>query len=158
MAAPSRMDVEEEFLSASLVGGNELGYILHKVDEISRSLGSDGPERQKLSKALQLTVSCAVRQTLLERELRSLALTDDLTGLYNRRGFSAAATQQLKLARRNTQESLLFFCYVDNLKEIKTLWNRHSAIPIFWLALVGTSLLFWHWRLPVNIRMQYSIA
>lgn len=42
------------------------------------------------------------------RELRYLALTDDLTCLYNRRGFFAAATHQLKLARRNAQGLLLF--------------------------------------------------
>src|SRR5712664_1513828 len=53
------------------------------------------------------------------RELRYLALTDDLTCLYNRRGFFAAATHQLKLARRNAQGLLLFFCDVDNLKTIK---------------------------------------
>jgi diguanylate cyclase (GGDEF)-like protein len=109
---------EEELLSALLIGDNELGHILQQVDEISHSLKSDAPESQKLSHALQLTVSCAVRQTLLERELRSLALIDDLTGLYNRRGFFASATHQLRLACRNTQESLLFFCDVDNLKKI----------------------------------------
>ena len=115
---PSGGVPKEELFSALLVGDNELGHILQQVDEISHTLKSDAPESQKLSNALQLTVSCAVRQTLLERELRSLALTDDLTGLYNRRGFLASATQQLKLAFRNTQELLLFFCDVDNLKKI----------------------------------------
>jgi hypothetical protein len=75
--------LEEELFSALLAGDNELCHILQQVDEISHTLKSDAPESQKLSNALQLTVSCAVRQTLLERELRSLALTDDLTGLYN---------------------------------------------------------------------------
>jgi GGDEF domain-containing protein len=110
--------LEEELFSALLVGDNELGQILQQVDEISHTLRSGAPESQRLSRALRLTVSCAVRQTLLERELRSLALTDDLTGLYNRRGFLASATQQLKLARRNTKESLLLFCDLDNLKQI----------------------------------------
>jgi diguanylate cyclase (GGDEF)-like protein len=115
---PSGAVPEEELFSGLLVADNELGHMLQQVDEISRALRSDIPESQKLSNALQLTVSCAVRRTLLERELRSLALTNDLTGLYNRRGFFASARQQLRLARRNTQESLLFFCDVDNLKKI----------------------------------------
>jgi diguanylate cyclase (GGDEF)-like protein len=115
---PSGGALQEELFSTLFAGDSELGHILQQVDEISHTLKPDAPESQKLSNALQLTVSCAVRQTLLERELRSLALTDDLTGLYNRRGFLASAAQQLKLARRNTQESLLFFCDVDNLKEI----------------------------------------
>jgi diguanylate cyclase (GGDEF)-like protein len=119
--------VQEELFSSLLLGENELGHILQQVDEISHTLKSAAPERQKLSNALQLTVSCAVRQTLIERELRSLALTDDLTGLYNRRGFLASATQQLKLARRNTRESLLFFCDLDNLKEINDSYGHEEG-------------------------------
>ena len=107
-----------EVFPARLVGDNGLDQVLQQVDEISHTLTAESPESQRLSKALQLTVSCAVRQTLLERELRSLAVTDDLTGLYNRRGFWASATQQLKLARRNTQEVMFFFCDFDNLKQI----------------------------------------
>jgi diguanylate cyclase (GGDEF)-like protein len=110
--------LEEDLFSALMAGDDGLGQVLQQVDEISHTLTPESPESQKLSNALQLTVFCAVRQTLLERELRSLALTDDLTGLYNRRGFLASATQQLKLAFRNKQEILLFFCDFDNLKEI----------------------------------------
>jgi diguanylate cyclase (GGDEF)-like protein len=127
--------LEEELFSALLVGNNDLGHILQQVDEISHTLKSDAPESEKLSNALQLTVSCAVRQTLLERELRSLALTDDLTGLYNRRGFLVSATQQLKLALRNTQELLLFFCDVDNLKEINDSYGHGEGD----LALIRTA-------------------
>src|SRR5260370_35794299 len=75
---------EEELFSALLGGDNELGHILQQVDEISHTLRSEAPESQKLSNALQLTVSGAVRQPLLERELRSLPLTYVLMCLYNR--------------------------------------------------------------------------
>ena len=50
--------------------------------------------------------------------LRSLALTDDLTGLYNRRGFLFMASQQIKLACRMNESLLLFFMDVDNFKVI----------------------------------------
>lgn len=50
--------------------------------------------------------------------LRSLALTDDLTGLYNRRGFLFMASQHIKLAGRMNQSLLLFFMDVDNFKTI----------------------------------------
>ena len=49
--------------------------------------------------------------------MRSLAITDDLTGFFNRRGFLAAAAQQLKLAHRDNLNVLLLFCDLDNLKE-----------------------------------------
>lgn len=50
--------------------------------------------------------------------LRSAALTDDLTGLYNRRGFLILGRQFLKLARRNGRAVLLFYCDVNQLKGI----------------------------------------
>jgi two-component system, cell cycle response regulator len=61
------------------------------------------------------------------RDLRYLALTDDLTCLYNRRGFFAAATHQLKLARRNAQGLLLFFCDVDDLKTINDSYGHREG-------------------------------
>jgi len=66
----------------------------------------------------------AVKHALLDRELRYLALTDELTCLYNRRGFFAAAAHQLKLARRNMQGMLLFFGDLDNLKKINDTYGH----------------------------------
>ncbi len=54
----------------------------------------------------------------LERRLRKMSLLDDLTGLYNRRGFFALADQQIKLAARTNQTLLLFFADADNMKDI----------------------------------------
>ncbi len=57
------------------------------------------------------------RQRLLEA-LRGLSLLDDLTGLYNRRGFLTLAEQQLGLARRMGRGVALVFADVDGFKEI----------------------------------------
>jgi two-component system cell cycle response regulator len=54
----------------------------------------------------------------LQGELGNLALTDELTGLYNRRGFMALAERQLKLGRRSGRGMLLFVMDVDRLKQI----------------------------------------
>jgi diguanylate cyclase (GGDEF)-like protein/PAS domain S-box-containing protein len=53
-----------------------------------------------------------------EDALRTLALVDDLTGLYNRRGFVTLAERQLSLARRKKQPLVLIAADVDGLKEI----------------------------------------
>jgi GGDEF domain-containing protein len=37
----------------------------------------------------------------MEAEILALSITDQLTGLHNRRGFLSLAGQQLKLAERN---------------------------------------------------------
>ena len=51
----------------------ELSHILDEVDEVSKASRSDAPDNQALNKTLQRTVLCAVKQSLLDRELRSLA-------------------------------------------------------------------------------------
>jgi diguanylate cyclase (GGDEF)-like protein len=58
------------------------------------------------------------KQYLSESDLWSLALSDDLTGLLNRRGFLFLASQQLKLASRNGRDCVVFLCDVDGLKQI----------------------------------------
>jgi len=114
----SQEGLEDSLASALQAADAELGHILREVDGISRILRSTRPDAPTLRAAVHPAVWCALKQALLDRELRCLALTDDLTCLYNRRGFFAAATQQLKLARRNGQGLLLLFCDLDDLKRI----------------------------------------
>jgi len=96
----------------------ELDQILSALEEISNGLKSGALNARTLDNALQRAASCARRQSLIDREIRCLAVTDELTGLYNRRGFLASATHQLKLAHRQGEDVLLLFCDVDNLKQI----------------------------------------
>ena len=46
------------------------------------------------------------------------AITDELTGLYNRRGFFTLANHQIDLADRNKKNILLIYTDMDNLKKI----------------------------------------
>ncbi|KPL06161.1 hypothetical protein AMJ86_09695 [bacterium SM23_57] len=50
--------------------------------------------------------------------LRQLALVDELTQLYNRRGFLSVFQQYLKIARRDDKDLLLLMVDVDGLKVI----------------------------------------
>lgn len=52
------------------------------------------------------------------QELSGLSQTDELTGLYNRRGFLNLGKQSLALARRMGREGTLFFADLDDLKAI----------------------------------------
>jgi diguanylate cyclase (GGDEF)-like protein/PAS domain S-box-containing protein len=54
----------------------------------------------------------------VEEALRTLALVDELTGLYNRRGFVTLAERQLSLARRKQQSLVLIAADIDDLKGI----------------------------------------
>jgi diguanylate cyclase (GGDEF)-like protein len=132
---PGESGLTENLSSALQAADSELGQILQEVDEISRLLKSDYPDTQTMRVATHPAVWGAVKQALLDRELRYLALTDDLTCLFNRRGFFAAATQQLKLAQRNSQSLLLLFCDVDDLKKINDTFGHQEGD----LALIRTA-------------------
>lgn len=67
---------------------------------------------------LRRSIRYAVERHRLNSALRSLSLIDDLTGLYNRRGFTDLGRQQLKLARRSGRSVLVVFLDVDRLKTI----------------------------------------
>jgi len=54
----------------------------------------------------------------MEEALRALLLVDELTGLYNRRGFLSLGQQQLKTADRTKMKMLLLFADFDDLKRI----------------------------------------
>jgi len=71
----------------------------------------DGPI---LAHALRL----AIERNRLHSALLDLALVDDLTGLYNRRGFLTLATRDLRLARRGNETLLVAFADLDDLKGV----------------------------------------
>ena len=53
-----------------------------------------------------------------EEELRTLSLIDELTGLYNRRGFLTIAAKQLKISKRAKDSMLLLYADLDGMKWI----------------------------------------
>lgn len=123
----SNKPLETALYSALRSNDPELEQILSALEEISNGLKSGAPNSRSLDNALQRAASCALRQSLIDREIQSLAVTDDLTGLYNRRGFLASATTQLKLAHRHSENVLLLFCDVDNLKEINDSFGHQAG-------------------------------
>ena len=70
-----------------------------------------------------------------QRTLAALAMVDDLTGLYNRRGFVAHATGVLRLAERFERPAIVFLADVDGLKRINDRFG-HAAGD---LALAGAA-------------------
>jgi len=61
-----------------------------------------------------------------EERFRRLSLVDELTGLYNRRGFFALAEHQMRLASREGKCLTLVYCDVDGLKAINDRFG-HAA-------------------------------
>lgn len=59
-----------------------------------------------------------IKHVMTQEKLREMSITDELTGLPNRRGFFSLAQQQLKLASRAKGKAALLFADLDDFKTI----------------------------------------
>jgi len=69
----------------------------------------------------------AVDRKRKEDELREMSLTDELTGLNNRRGFFTLADQQLKIANRSKKMVFLLYADLDGLKTINDTFGHDEG-------------------------------
>lgn len=63
----------------------------------------------------------------IQEELHSLTMTDELTTLYNRRGFFTLAAQSLLYARRNSKKCLVIYADLDGLKKINDRFGHETG-------------------------------
>jgi len=77
-------------------------------------------------------------QEQTEKMLKVFSLTDELTGLYNRRGFLSLAEQQLKIAERMNREMLLLYGDLNDLKTINDTYGHLQGDR----ALIDTAKIF----------------
>lgn len=68
-----------------------------------------------------------LRQNKREWELSHLAISDELTGLYNRRGFLLLGSERMKLAHDVKKNVLLFFADLENLKQINNQFGHQEG-------------------------------
>jgi diguanylate cyclase (GGDEF)-like protein len=92
----------------------ELAIRSNRVTDASATAGA--------TTALSILAFCLVlvlgrRTNDLENAIRELSLRDELTGLYNRRGFYILAEQALRLALRAGEPFFVLFIDVDDLKK-----------------------------------------
>ncbi len=63
----------------------------------------------------------------ISMENRRYSIVDELTSLYNRRGFMELAEQQLRVASRMNHAVLVFFIDVDGLKHVNDSLGHHKG-------------------------------
>ncbi len=64
---------------------------------------------------------------MLEKQLQQAAVTDELTGLLNRRGFLTTAQHQLRVADRETRMPALLYLDLNGMKEINDRFGHHEG-------------------------------
>jgi diguanylate cyclase (GGDEF)-like protein len=82
---------------------------------VDRSRDGQADEVTRINASLQSEIA---QRRKAEEQLRTLSLTDELTGLYNRRGLLAMGEHQLKIARRTRRRLLVIYADLDNMKRI----------------------------------------
>jgi diguanylate cyclase (GGDEF)-like protein len=102
------------------------------ADEHSAKLAIEAGAREFIKKPFSIDefiirFDKMMRHHMGEKELLALSLTDELTGLYNRRRFFVLTEQYLKVAHRTKKRSLLLYIDLDNLKWINDHFGHHGG-------------------------------
>ncbi|QXE21818.1 diguanylate cyclase with GAF sensor [Richelia sinica FACHB-800] len=90
-------------------------------------------ERQLRDRTIALeAANIRLQQEIVERKaaeakVRRLSLTDELTGLHNRRGFFILAEQQLRLIQRSRTTASILFIALEHLKYINDSFGREAG-------------------------------
>ena len=84
------------------------------IQDVTTRVLQERELREKIGKQEELIG--ALQQA--EARLQEMSFTDELTGLYNRRGFMTLAEQQLRIADRTKRGMLILFLDLDGLKWI----------------------------------------
>lgn len=85
--------------------------------------------------ALSRALRFAIERQHMHTALHTKTLVDDLTGLYNRRGFISLARQQIKTAERLSRDVVHVFMDVDGMKQINDTFGHREGD----LALIETA-------------------
>ena len=100
------------------------GYIdAFSYDEAIEAGASDFLKKPFTVKEL----AARAKHVKIVEEMRNLALRDELTGLYNRRGFFTLIEHQLKLAKRKKTGMFLLYADLDDLKLINDTWGHREG-------------------------------
>jgi len=114
--------LSKKVMSGEIVNKTKDGRLLHAYSSANPILNECGDIIGYL--AIQRDIT---EQKRLEEDLRALSLVDELTGLYNRRGFVTLAQQQLKLANRLMRKDFLVFVDLDRMKWINDTFGHQKG-------------------------------
>lgn len=120
-----------EQVSASLSTGDPelmdlIGVIASRLIENMPDSETQSDERKDALLERALMYAAQAEQQIASQNqrieyLQSLSCTDELTGLFNRRGFTEQLGRTLAAARRFGHTGVLVYCDLDNFKEINDL-------------------------------------
>lgn len=130
-AAINRALLEVEELTKLRHAEKELEQYQKHLEEMVRERTS---ELKRVNEQLQLELSARKK---LEEQLRTSSITDELTGLLNRRGFLMFAEKQRSIANRSKKNFSLLYLDLDDMKRINDEFGHREGDQ----ALVDTATI-----------------
>lgn len=85
------------------------------------------PRAEEIFVAASKLVAGIIERKQMEVKLHDISIGDELTGLLNRRGFTALAQKQLDLAARNESRMTMFYIDVDGLKAVNDKYGHKAG-------------------------------
>lgn len=93
----------------------------------SSQLGSFTPEDLRLLNSFSITATSAIRNAILHSKIQHLAITDGLTGRYNRRAFLEMGEREIERTRRFQRPLSVVMIDIDNFKEINDQYGHMAG-------------------------------
>ena len=109
---PHRIEIKLELLQL-LVFSSTVTVMLYTGSAIHQLRKKSKQQHIELQEALELN--------------KTLAITDELTGLYNRRYFMDQLVQQKALSERDDSDFILCFCDLDHFKQINDTFGHYTG-------------------------------
>jgi two-component system cell cycle response regulator len=97
------------------------------IEAASRGVQDCIVRNELVGNLLTRSLQYAIERQQLHAELERRSVVDELTGLYNRRGFFAVGEQEWKRARRKGDGFLLVFADLDGLKVVNDQYGHEEG-------------------------------
>ncbi len=124
---PGGVDFREETQSAIIAPLILRNQVLGSLSLESNELNAFDDNDLQLLVSFAATATAAIQNAQLHQEAQMMAITDDLTGLYNRRGFYELGQREVERARRFKRPLAAIMMDVDNLKQINDTYGHSTG-------------------------------
>ena len=111
------------------IGDGETGIKIEisSVAELSELVGSFNSMSEKLEASKIKVEGEITERKRAEEKLKTMSLTDELTGIYNRRGFFTFGELFLNMCKREGRGLFMLYGDLDNLKEINDTFGHEEG-------------------------------
>lgn len=125
---------ENVFLKADLKISSEICVPLVKEDTVLGVLNVEASEPGQLSQTdvellttIASPIAISVDNARLHGQIKKMAITDAVTGLFNRHIFEQTLSAEIERAQRNNQETSLIIFDIDSFKQYNDSWGHPAG-------------------------------